>query len=67
MLTIHLNNGDVIDIPDFKEIKYTHNTKRVITADNLDNLYLSNSVTYLFSGKTKLIVDGLEIKYLEFK
>lgn len=67
MLTIRLKNGDVIDIPDFKEIRYTHNTKRVITIDNLDNLYLSDSVTYLFSGKTKLVVDGSEIKYLEFK
>lgn len=66
LLIIYLKNGRTIEIPEFKEIKYSWNAKNVINKDNLDELSLGDSITYLFAGKYNCVVKGEEIQYLEF-
>ena len=62
LLDIHLKNGKVIQVSDFKEIRAPY-LDQIIT--DTSEFILDSNMTYIFVGKSQVIVQGNEIQYLE--
>lgn len=62
LLDIHLKNGKVIQVSDFKEIRVPY-LDQIIT--DTSEFILDSNMTYIFVGKSQVIVQGNEIQYLE--
>lgn len=62
LLDIHLKNGKVVQVSDFKEIRVPY-LEQIVT--DVSTFMLNGKLTYVFVGKSQVIVQGDEIQYLE--
>ncbi len=62
LLDIHLKTGKVVQVSDFKEIKVPYLDQTITDASEF---ILDSNMTYIFVGKSQVIVQGNEIQYLE--
>lgn len=62
LLDIHLKTGKVVQVSDFKEIRVPY-LEQIVT--DVSTFMLNGKLTYVFVGKSQVIVQGDEIQYLE--